>query len=243
MSKRERTRAAKEREFHSWQEARDQMVAERVEQKRNRKPLTARHKAYMQAIEDNQIVLAAGPPGSCKTSLACEVAARMYKEGKVKRIILVRPLVECDEEVGFLPGDLNEKMAPFIAPLTQWLSGHFSKSELEQMWNSGAIAIVPLAFMRGINFEDCVVLVDECQNMTERQLRMALTRVGENCHMVMSGDLKQSDIEMEVERVPLLLVIKKLGKRPRIPGVALVVLTDDDVLRSDLVRAIDQRLE
>jgi phosphate starvation-inducible protein PhoH and related proteins len=229
----------KEVEFKTWADERD----ENVRQRRQKKPLTSRHRAYMQAIEDNQVVLAVGPPGSAKTALACEVAAKLFKEGKVKRIILVRPLVECDEAVGFLPGDLREKTAPFIAPLTQWLDGHFNKVELEGMWNSGVLSVVPLAFMRGMNFEDAIVLIDECQNMTARQIRMAMTRVGEGCRMVLSGDLKQSDIEHRVDDVPLLAAIKKLGRQPRIPSVALVVLTDDDVLRSELVKAIDSRLE
>ncbi len=233
-------KTSRTREYKTWVDVRDAEL-EQVKT-RNKKPLTNGHKVYIQAIEDHAITIVAGPAGSAKTSLAVEVAVKLLKQGKIQRIVLVRPLVECDEETGFLPGDLREKMAPFVAPLTQWLATHYSPRELEGMWAQGIIEVVPLATMRGLDFQDCVVIIDEAQGATYRQLKMALTRVGENCRMIICGDLKQSDIVSRVAAVPLLRIIRQLGKQPRLKEVSLVVLTDADVLRSDLVKELDKRL-
>jgi phosphate starvation-inducible PhoH-like protein len=235
-------RKAKAVELKDWVKERDH----EVERRRHKKPLTERHLHYLEAIEKYVVTLTLGPAGTGKTALACSVAARMFKDKKVRRIVLSRPLVECDEQTGFLPGDLREKVGPFVAPMLRWLGEHFSPAELDQMYENETLVILPLAHMRGETFDDSFVILDEAQNATYRQLKMFLTRVGDNSRVVVCGDIRQSDIvgsTDQVTRVPLLLVVSQLGREPRWPEVALVRLTPDDVLRPDIVSFFDERLD
>lgn len=233
-------RIQKEENNTDWREERDHDVQSRARaRQRPEKPLTERHKKYLQAVEQKSVVLAMGPAGTGKTSLACGVAARLLTEGKISQIVLARPLVQCDEELGILKGTLKDKTDPYVAPLAVALKEKLGVAEFNKLEASGVIEVVPLAVMRGRTFHNAFVLVDEAQNATYGQLVMAITRCGHNCKLVINGDVDQVDIGCES---PLLEVWRRLAAPPRHPEYAFVRLTEKEVLRPDLVRFATRRL-
>lgn len=224
-----------------WKGQRDKSVEERFQPRPNRptKPLTAKHRKYQKAIEEHDIVLCAGPAGTGKTSLACEVAVKLLKAGTVSKIVLTRPLVQCDEELGILPGELREKLSPYLAPLVESLKELLGAREFSLLESQGVIEVCPLATMRGKTFHGAFVIVDEAQNCTFGQLKMALSRLGHNSKLVVNGDIEQADLGMES---PLIEVWRRLKAPPRHPGYAFCVLGEDEVLRPDIVRFTTKRL-
>lgn len=148
---------------------------------------------YSLANPDNNIVFAIGPAGTGKTLLCTLMGIKEFMEREVKKIIITRPAVSVDEQHGFLPGDLNEKMAPWTRPIFDIFEKHFSVAQIESMLEERIIEIAPLAYMRGRTFEDCWIIADEMQNATQSQMKMLLTRIGNNTKMVVTGDLKQHD--------------------------------------------------
>lgn len=204
-----------------------------------KKPLTSRHLDYIETIKRCDVTLVTGPAGSCKTALACQVAAEMVKAGRIQKIVLSRPQVECDEETGFLPGDINEKLGPFVAPLVESLKDQLGVDVYRKMFVDGLIQIVPLGFMRGLNFHHSFVIIDEAQSATFNQLTMAITRIGYQSKMVIDGDIAQSDIDGPS---PLLKAIKLLMAAPRHPSFGLSILTSEDVLRSEVAKFAASRL-
>jgi phosphate starvation-inducible PhoH-like protein len=225
------------READSWQEKRDRDVAERSAKKPLR-PLTDNQKRYVEAVDRCTVTIVAGPPGSGKTYCACGIAARMLKSGDVDRVVVARPLLTCGEELGFLPGDMNEKVSPYLAPVFDSLEDFFEKRELQTLVSQEKIVICPLAVMRGRSFKKSFVILDEANNATYGQLRMFLTRFGEGSKVVVSGDLFQSDLTPG-RMPPLLDVMKRLNGHP---DISIVQLTDDDVVRHPLIRFIEERL-
>ena len=143
--------------------------------------------------EDKDIVFGIGPAGTGKTLLACQAAVKAFLEGEVDRIIVTRPAVSADEDIGFLPGTLEEKMAPWTRPIFDVLREYFYSGEIEGMIKEGVIEISPLAYMRGRTFKDAYIIADEMQNATPNQMKMLLTRIGTNSKMVVTGDLAQAD--------------------------------------------------
>jgi len=143
--------------------------------------------------ESKDIVFGIGPAGTGKTLLAVQVAVKMFKEGKVDKIIVTRPAVSVDEDLGFLPGTLEEKMAPWTRPIFDILREYFNAREIDSMIAEGIIEIAPLAYMRGRTFKDSFILADEMQNATPNQMKMLLTRLGEGSMMAVTGDLAQAD--------------------------------------------------
>lgn len=143
--------------------------------------------------ESKNIVFALGPAGTGKTLLACQTAVKLFQEGKVDKIVVTRPAVSADEDLGFLPGTLEEKMAPWTRPIFDVIREYFSAKEIEGMITEGVIEISPLAYMRGRTFKNAFILADEMQNTTPNQMKMLLTRIGEGSKMVVTGDLKQAD--------------------------------------------------
>jgi phosphate starvation-inducible PhoH-like protein len=139
------------------------------------------------------IVFGIGPAGTGKTLLAVQVAVKMFKEGKVDKIIVTRPAVSVDEDLGFLPGTLEQKMAPWTRPIFDVLREYFNAREIEGMIEEGIVEIAPLAYMRGRTFKHSFILADEMQNATPNQMKMLLTRLGENSMMAVTGDLAQAD--------------------------------------------------
>ena len=146
--------------------------------------------AYIKALQSQQpIIVATGPAGCGKTRLACEMAIELLEERKCQRIILTRPIVAADEDMGYLPGDIDKKMEPWVRPMYDVFEKSFSMSKMERY-----IEIAPLGYMRGRTFNDTFIIADEMQNSTINQIKMVMTRLGENSKMVISGDLEQSDL-------------------------------------------------
>lgn len=143
--------------------------------------------------QKKDIVFGVGPAGTGKTLLAVQVAVKMFKEGTVDKIIVTRPAVSVDEDLGFLPGTLEQKMAPWTRPIFDVLRDYFHAKEISNMIDEGIIEIAPLAYMRGRTFKKCFILADEMQNATENQMKMLLTRLGEGSRMAVTGDLAQAD--------------------------------------------------
>jgi phosphate starvation-inducible PhoH-like protein len=150
---------------------------------------------YLELLKNPKkyIVFAIGPAGTGKTMLAVQMAIKLYKEGSINKIIVTRPAVSVDEEHGFLPGTLNEKMAPWTRPIFDVFEEYYHPKEIATMLEDGTIEISPLAYMRGRTFKNAFVIADEMQNTTQSQMKMLLTRLGDNSRMVVTGDLNQAD--------------------------------------------------
>jgi phosphate starvation-inducible PhoH-like protein len=159
-------------------------------------PKSVKQEEYIDLLldPDRMIIFATGPAGTGKTMLAVLAALKAYKEGDVEKIIITRPAVEVENErLGFLPGDLNEKMAPWTRPIFDVMKEYYSVQELAHMLEEEIIEISPLAFMRGRSFKNAFIIADEMQNATVSQCKMLLTRPGENCRLVITGDIRQTD--------------------------------------------------
>ena len=158
-------------------------------------PRNKNQEHYILKLLDKQkdIVFGIGPAGTGKTLLAVQTAVKFFKEGEVDKIIVTRPAVSVDEDLGFLPGTLEEKMAPWTRPIFDVLREYFTSSEIEGMIQEGIIEIAPLAYMRGRTFKNAYILADEMQNATPSQMKMLLTRLGEGSMMAVTGDLAQAD--------------------------------------------------
>ena len=158
-------------------------------------PRNKHQESYMLKLLDHEkdIVFGIGPAGTGKTILAVQVAVKMFKEGHVDKIIVTRPAVSADEDLGFLPGTLEQKMAPWTRPIFDVLREYFNAKELEGMVEEGVLEIAPLAYMRGRTFKRSYIIADEMQNATQNQMKMLLTRLGDGSKMAVTGDLNQAD--------------------------------------------------
>uniref|UniRef100_A0A7C5Y9E2 PhoH-like protein n=1 Tax=Fervidobacterium nodosum TaxID=2424 RepID=A0A7C5Y9E2_9BACT len=196
------------------------------------KAKTEGQKKYLDAIEKNDIVFAIGPAGTGKTYLASAVAVDYLKSGKVQRIVLTRPAVEAGEKLGFLPGDLTEKVDPYLRPLYDALIDMIGIEKFISLREKNIIEIAPLAYMRGRTLNNAFIILDEAQNTTYEQMKMFLTRMGFGSKVIVTGDITQIDIE---ERSGLVIAQEILKD---IDGIAFVYLTDADVVRHPLVKKI-----
>ncbi len=184
----------------------------------------------IEAIDARNLVLALGPAGTGKTYLAIAKAVEALEAGKVGRIVLSRPAVEAGESLGYLPGELEDKLAPYLRPLYDALSDRLSMKRVRSLITEGAIEIAPVGFMRGRTLNNAFVVIDEAQNCTYMQLKMLLTRLGWNSTMVVTGDPAQSDLLPELSG--LASVAEKLAP---LPNIAVVRLADQDIVRHPLV--------
>lgn len=189
---------------------------------------------YVKALANFDIVFGIGPAGTGKTYLAVAHAVSMLKSGVVKKIILTRPAVEAGESLGFLPGDLKEKIDPYLQPLYDALNENLGKETVEKMIEKGTIEIAPLAYMRGRTLEDAYVILDEAQNTTILQLKMFLTRLGTQSKMVVTGDITQIDLPPKAKSG--LIVAKDILKS--IKEISFIKLNSNDVCRNPLVQKI-----
>ncbi len=218
---------------HPHEFAQDNLILHGV----NGKPVLARslnQQALVNAYDDNDLLFAIGPAGSGKTYTAIALAVRALKNHEVKRIILSRPAVEAGEKLGFLPGDLKEKIDPYLQPLYDALADMLPTAKLNEYIERGTIQIAPLAFMRGRTLADAVVILDEAQNTTAAQLKMFLTRLGINGKMIVTGDLTQIDLPA-TQKSGLKDAIEKLHN---IRGIAIVQFNQKDIVRHPLVKHI-----
>ena len=158
-------------------------------------PRNLSQEQYLELLKNPKkcIVFAIGPAGTGKTMLAVKMAIKLFKEGAIKKIVVTRPAVSVDEEHGFLPGDLNAKMAPWTRPIFDVFEEYYHPREIASMLEDGSIEISPLAYMRGRTFKNAFIVADEMQNATPSQMKMLLTRIGDNSRMVVTGDLNQAD--------------------------------------------------
>ncbi len=198
------------------------------------RPRTIRQKAYLEAMEAHDLTFALGPAGTGKTFLAAVLAVRMLTERKIERIVLTRPAVEAGERLGFLPGDLQQKVDPYLRPLYDALHTLLGLEKTSNLLDKGLIEVAPLAYMRGRTLEDAFVILDEAQNTTSAQMRMVLTRLGERSRMVVTGDITQIDLPAGqqsglVEAVQILQQVK---------GIATCRLTSADIVRHQLVQRV-----
>jgi phosphate starvation-inducible PhoH-like protein len=202
--------------------------------RRHISPRSPRQAAYIQALRDHELVFGLGPAGTGKTYLAVAVAVEMLMKGRVDRIILSRPAVEAGERLGFLPGDLREKVDPYLRPLQDALYEMLPGEQIMKNLSSGEIEVAPLAFMRGRTLANSFVILDEAQNTTPVQMKMFLTRLGENGRMAVTGDLSQVDLP-KGELSGLRDACELLAG---MEGVSMVRFTDSDVVRHHLVTRI-----
>ena len=202
-------------------------------------PRTEGQKKYIASMCENSIVFAIGPAGTGKTYLAVAIAISSLKRGNVRRIVLARPAVEAGEKLGFLPGDLQEKVNPYLRPLYDAMDDMMDFDEVRQCLSKGVVEIVPLAFMRGRTINDSVVILDEGQNSTVKQMKMFLTRLGENTKAIVTGDITQTDLPDSEESG-----LRQAWDILRgINGVGFVALTKKDIVRHRLVADIVQAYE
>jgi len=199
------------------------------------KPRTEKQKEYLEAIKRKDLVFGIGAPGSGKTYLAVASAVDYFAKHKINKIVLVRPAV-ASEKFGYLPGTLEEKMDPFLRPLFDCLEEHYSPKGVHMMIEEGEIEIAPLAYMKGRTFQNCFIILDEAQNATKDQLKMFLTRFGENVKCIVTGDPNQSDIPDN----GLDWVVEKLDK---CSVVEIVRFDNSHVIRSYLVKELLKWLE
>lgn len=204
--------------------------------KKTVKPYSPLQAKYMQALMGNDLVFALGPAGTGKTYIAVAMAVAMFTSGKVEKIILSRPAVEAGEKLGFLPGDLKEKIDPYLRPLYDALFDMIPIEKLTRHMENGEIEVAPLAFMRGRTFSNAFVILDEAQNTTPTQMKMFLTRMGEGSRMVVTGDLSQTDLPKDVKS-GLGDAIRKLEG---LDGIGSVRFSDSDVVRHPLAMRIIQ---
>ena len=195
---------------------------------------TPGQRGYLQALRERDMVFSLGPAGSGKTYLAVAMGVSLLLAGKVERIVLSRPAVEAGERLGFLPGDMKEKIDPYLRPLYDALHDMIPAEQIAHRMESGEIEIAPLAFMRGRTLAHCFVILDEAQNTTPMQMRMFLTRLGEGSRMVITGDPSQTDLPNN-QKSGLTDAVDTLED---VPGIRFVRLTSQDVVRHDLVTRI-----
>ena len=189
---------------------------------------------YVEAIQKNDIVLGIGPAGTGKTYLAVAMAVAALKKEQVSRIVLTRPAVEAGEALGFLPGDLQEKITPYLRPLYDALRDMLDPEETERWIARQTLEVAPLAYMRGRTLSNAFVILDEAQNTTLEQMFMLLTRLGPNSKLVVTGDVTQIDLPSN-KRSGLVEALQALKT---VPGIAMHYFTERDVVRHELVRAI-----
>lgn len=227
--------------LNSVTESRDDNLTDAVSMKittsPRKPPIVARsagQKSYLEAIEKHDIVFGIGPAGTGKTYLAVAMAVSALKKDQVSRIILTRPAVEAGEALGFLPGELEQKIAPYLRPLYDALRDMLDPEEIERSIARQTIEVAPLAYMRGRTLNNAFVILDEAQNTTTEQMFMLLTRIGPHSKCVITGDVTQIDLPANKRSG----VVEALQALKNIPGISIVYLNERDVVRHELVRSI-----
>jgi len=203
------------------------------------RPRTAGQARYVKAILENEVVFGIGPAGTGKTYLAVAAAVAAMKAGRIKRLVLVRPAVEAGENLGFLPGDLKAKIDPYLRPIFDALRDMMDPLLLKRMTEDEVIEMSPLAYMRGRTLNDAFIILDEAQNTTISQMKMFLTRMGNNSRVIISGDVTQVDLPRNTPSG----LVDAIERLQEIPNIAVVEMGEMDVVRHDLVQKIIRAYE
>jgi len=197
----------------------------------NIKPLNYIQEEYLRAIHENSIIFGIGSAGTGKTYIAATYAAGELFHRRIKKIIVTRPNIETGRGLGFLPGTLEEKYAPYLEPFDQIFTNSLGRGFYEYAISKKHIEPKPLGFMRGLTFDDCIVLLDEAQNATRDEMKMILSRIGKNCKIIISGDHEQSDINNSG-------LVDATQRLEGIEGIEVVRFRDEDIVRSKLCKQI-----
>lgn len=203
-------------------------------------PRTPNQIKYVKSLQNvsKPIVIATGPPGSGKTMLPCQVAAEQFKSGNVQKIVLTRPIVCAGEDLGYLPGSIENKMDPWTRPMFDILENYFARSRIKQMIDNRTIEISPLAYMRGRTFNNCYIIADEMQNSTKQQIKMVLTRLGEGSQLAITGDTEQCDLP-EPELCGLSELLFRLdGYSEQLEYIEHIILEAEDIQRHPAVQEV-----
>ena len=208
-----------------------------TQRRKKLKAKTANQESYMDSMHDSDVTFCSGPAGSGKTSVSVGLACEYLMEEKVKRIIITRPVVESGRGLGHLPGTLVEKINPYLIPILEEMNMYLTKPRVESFRDQGIIELCPLEYMRGRNFHDCFMILDEAQNATFEQIKMFITRIGRNSKAVINGDLRQSDLGRDSGG--LLTCMDVLYD---IDEVSVCELDYCDIVRSDIVAKILKKL-
>lgn len=207
---------------------------------RNRlKPRSENQKEYIRTISENVITFCQGVPGTGKTHTAVGMAIEYLLDEKVKKIIITRPVVEAGEKIGFLPGDQASKLAPYLLPIEDEINHFISAAHNTSLKLNNKIEIVPLGFMRGRNFHNCFIVADECQNASYEQLKMLITRIGNNSKMVLTGDTQQSDLARHLQGGFYDMMHWLQG----VEGIGTMRLDSSDIVRNPIIGKIISRLD
>ncbi len=203
------------------------------------KPRTLGQRLYVDSLKKTELVICCGPAGTGKTFLGVAMAVKALKSREVSKIILTRPAIEAGERLGFLPGDIEEKVNPYMRPIYDALSALLGQEMFERYYDKGVIEVSPLAFMRGRNLDDCFVLLDEAQNTTPEQMKMFLTRLGVNCRACVCGDFTQIDLPRGIPNG----LKDAISVLDGVEGIRIVSLNDSDIVRNSLVARIVKAYE
>jgi phosphate starvation-inducible PhoH-like protein len=190
-----------------------------------------RQAAYIKALKEATQVIVMGPAGTGKTYIAATFAASLYLAKRIDKIIITRPNVAAGRSIGFFPGSLSEKMEPWLAPIVDVLRKHLPEGVIETAMKAGNIQVVPFEVMRGRSFENALVILDEAQNTTDQEMKMFLTRVGEDCKVILNGDIGQSDLKGQSGLKTAITLVQKYS----LP-VPIIEFQIEDIVRSDLCR-------
>jgi len=199
-------------------------------------PKTQHQKELLQSIEENIVTIVYGPAGSGKSRISVVCGLKEFIEGKYKKLIFTRPCVEANgENLGFLPGNLNEKIHPYMYPIFDFLSEYLAPKQIEDMMKLEKIMTLPLAFMRGVTLKNAFVIFDEGQNSIPKQMRMFLTRIGDNCKVVINGDPDQSDIKIKNG------LVDACERLEGVNGLKIIKFDETDIVRHPIVVEIEER--
>lgn len=194
---------------------------------------------YLETMQKNSIIFSKGSAGTGKTYLAVAYAVSLLKKNQIKKIVITRPVVEAGEKLGFLPGDLKEKVDPYLIPIYDALYDFLGKEQTEKYIEKGVVEIAPLAYMRGRTLDNAIIILDEAQNTTTNQMKMFVTRLGFNSKMIITGDVSQIDLSYK-EKSGL---IEATNILKGIPGIGIITFNRFDVMRHPLVTKIIARYE
>lgn len=200
-------------------------------------PRNSSQRLYVQKLQDESksIVFAIGPAGTGKTLLAVQAGIKMFQEGKVEKLVVTRPAVSVDEDLGFLPGTLNEKMQPWTRPIFDVLGEYYQQRDIANMLAEGIVEISPLAYMRGRTFKNAWIIADEMQNATPNQMKMLLTRLGENSRMIVTGDLAQAD---RLQDNGLINFCSLMSEKQNLKHIDIVRFSQQDIERHNAVKEV-----